>query len=307
MGTPEFAVPALAALIERCPQAEVVGVFTQPDRPAGRGRELTAPPVKELATHHGIPVFQPTKMRTDETRELLLRLAPELVVVAAYGRILPKQLLEVAPRGCVNLHASLLPRHRGASPIQHAIWLGDVETGVSLMQMDEGLDTGAVLATKKLPIAANATSTTLSAELATLAAQLLTEKLDALLAGELTPRPQDSALATYARLLTKDDGRLDFTKPAVELERQVRALDAWPQAFIERGSDRIQVSAAHVVAAHGSPGEVVQANAQGVVVACGQGALALDEVKPPGKRMMPAAAWVNGRGIAVGDRVGRDS
>lgn len=307
MGTPEFAVPALAALIERCPQVEVVGVFTQPDRPAGRGRELTAPPVKELATKHGIPVFQPTKMRTDETRELLRSLAPELVVVAAYGRILPKQLLDIAPRGCVNLHASLLPRHRGASPIQHAIWLGDVETGVSLMQMDEGLDTGAVLAMNRLPITANATSTTLSAELATLAARLLTENLDAVLAGELTRAPQDSTHATYARLLTKDDGRLDFSKPAVELERQVRALDAWPQAFVERGTDRIQVGSAHVVPAHGRPGEVVQANAQGVVVACGQGALALDEVKPPGKRMMPAAAWVAGRQVAVGDHLGRDS
>lgn len=303
MGTPDFAVPALEALLDRPTQYQVVAVVTQPDRPAGRGRRLTPSPVKQLAEARALPVLQPTKMKRPETADLLRQLTPDVAVVAAYGRILPPSLLQVPKHGCVNVHASLLPRHRGASPINHAILAGDAESGVSIMQMDEGMDTGPVFATRATAIQPTVTAAQLSETLSALGAKLLAETLPSILDGSLRPQPQDEALVTMAPQLRKEDGQLDFARPAEELGRRVRGLTSWPGTFCQLGPLRVQVLAAVSTAeSQGAPGEVLAADKQGVLVACGKGSLRLTEVKPAGKKAMHAAAWVAGRGVAVGDR-----
>jgi len=307
MGTPEFAVPSLLALADAEAQAKVVAVVTQPDRRAGRGRKMQAPPVKLAALARNIEVLQPTKLKSAETFSRLQEYDPELIVVAAYGRILPPSLLELPRYGCVNVHASLLPRHRGASPINHAIIAGDAETGVSIMRMDEGLDTGTVYARAALPIPADATCAALGEQLSRLGADLLGKTLPGIVDGSLQPEPQSGAEATYAPLLTKEDGRLDFSLGAEELARRVRGLQPWPGAFSFIEGARLRVAEAHVVdTATGSdssaPGQVLAAGAEGVVICCGTGALCLDTVQPAGKKIMPAAAWVAGRGVQVGAR-----
>ena len=307
MGSPAFAVPSLAAISERPDVCQVVGVVTQPDRPAGRGRKLTPNPVKVAAAARGIPTLQPTKLKAPETLEALAALRPDAVVVAAYGRILPPAILTLPRAGCTNVHASLLPRHRGASPIAHAILAGDPQTGISIMRMEEGLDTGPVYATTAVPIGPDDTCGTLTVSLAQRGAALLLDTMPGILAGTLQPTPQDDALATYAPLLDKDHGRLDFTAPAEELSRRVRAFSPWPGAFSHRGEQRVVVLAASAVPSSGvpaPPGRVTAAGRDGVVVACGQGALCLREVKPAGKHQMSAAAWVAGRGVAPGDSLG---
>ena len=300
MGTPQFAVPSLEALIQTA-DYDIVAVVSQPDRPVGRGQVLTASPVVKTALAHNIPVFQPAKMRMPETEATLRAFKPDIAVVAAYGRILPPNLLAVPPRGCINVHASLLPRHRGAAPIAYSIWKGDLETGIGIMHMEEGLDTGPVYGEARLPIMADDTTATLTPKLAQLGAETLLRLLPRIIAGcGATPQPADGV--THAPPLTKDDGKLDLTASAIALERQVRAMNPWPMASITLGQNRIAIGRAHVVDQHGTgtPGEVLAADKHGVVVACGAQALALDEVQLPGKRMMPSSAWVSGRGIAVG-------
>jgi methionyl-tRNA formyltransferase len=307
MGSPDFAVPSLLALLAD-PHYEVVGVVTQPDKPAGRGQKLTACAVKAAAEARGLKVLTPTKLRPPEVQAELAALAPELIVVAAYGRILPKAILELPAHGCINVHASLLPRHRGASPIAHAILAGDREAGVAIMRMEEGLDTGPVYARRAIAIAADDTTGSLSDKLAALGAELLVATLPTILSGSLQAEPQ-SGDSTYAPLFEKEHGAIDFARPASELERHIRAMQPWPGAFTNKGAVRLQVLQARLVKeAHGEAGRVLAADATGILVGCGsEGALLLTQIKPAGKGAMSAAAWVAGRQVAVGDLFGPHS
>lgn len=302
MGTPAFAVPSLALLTERPDLCHVVATVTQPDKPQGRGRKMAACPVKIAASARGIPCLAPTRLKAPETYDELAAFAPDLIVVAAYGRILPPTLLALPRLGCINVHASLLPKYRGASPIAHAIAAGDTESGVAIMRMEAGLDTGPVYAMAALPIAPTDTCNSLTIKLAESGAQLLVRTLPDIIAGRAEAVPQDDAGATYAPLLTKDDGWLDFRLPAAQLARHVRAFHPWPGTFVVHGGNRLAVLGAHAVdaPAPGVPGVVLEASNRGVVIQCGQGALCLDEVKPAGKNAMPASAYVAGRSIAAG-------
>jgi methionyl-tRNA formyltransferase len=302
MGSPDFAVPSLESLVAARPLVEVTGVVTQPDKPAGRGQKLTPSDVKVAAAALGLPVFTPVKMKVPETLEHLQAFGPDLIVVAAYGRILPPSILALPRLGCVNVHASVLPRHRGASPIAHAILTGDAETGVSIMHMDEGLDTGPVYGVRRCPIEPDDTTGSLSVRLSRIGAELLLELLPAIVAGTLAPVPQPAEGATYAPLLDKKDGWLDLSLPAMSLARRVRAMNPWPLAFLNRAGQRVQVLAAHAASGRGAPGAVLAAGPSGVEVACGDGVLVLDRVKPAGRGTMDAASWVAGRGVAKYDR-----
>ncbi len=291
MGSPEFALPSLHALTARY---DVVGVVTQPDRAAGRGRSLKPPPVKLLAQELGLEVLQPERLRAPEAVEALRRLAPDLIVVAAYGQILRPEVLSLPPFGCLNVHASLLPRWRGASPIQHAILAGDDETGVTIMKMDEGLDTGPILAQRATPIAAEETAGSLAERLAQLGADLLLEILPAYLSGEIQPQPQPAEGVTYAPLLKKEDGRLDLTRPADELSRQVRAFSPWPGAFIEWQGAPLRILRARP-SLEESPGPGIRLKVQGrAALGTGQGILILEEVQPAGRNRMASQAFLAG-------------
>ena len=299
MGTPEFAVPVLEALADA---HRVVGVVTQPDRPAGRGRRLAPSPVKQVALEHGLMLSQPHSLRTPEAVAQLSAWRPEVIVVAAFGQILPQDVLDLPPHGCLNVHGSLLPRWRGAAPVTAAILAGDEVTGVTIMQMDAGLDTGPVLAQREELIAPDDTQATLEERLARLGAELLVETLVAYLAGSLLPRSQPDEGATYAGQLRKEDGWLDWSRPAVELDRRVRAFTPWPGAFTMWRGRRLKVlRAVPLPAWRGgvSPGTVV-ALAGGVVVATGEGALRLEEVQLAGKRPMDIGAFLRGQRDFVG-------
>jgi methionyl-tRNA formyltransferase len=246
-------------------------------------------------------------MKRPETQELLAQYKPDLVVVAAYGRILPKALLDTPRLGCINVHASLLPKYRGASPIAHAIMDGETESGVCIMQMDVGLDTGDVHHCVSMPIGEDDTCGTMTTKLAALGARALIEALPSILDGSSQRTQQDDDASTYAPLLAKEDGALDFQLSATALGRRIRGLNPWPGCYAFKGEQRVQVQKAHVVDAQGTPGEVVRASGKGIVIACGEQALCLDEVKPAGKKAMQAAAWVAGRGVTVGDRFSREA
>ena len=289
-GTPEFALRMLEALLEA--GHEPVAVLTQPDRPAGRGKRLTASPVKRCAQARGIPVLQPQTLRDEAVAAELDALAPDLMVVAAYGLILPQRVLDIPAKGCLNVHASALPRWRGAAPIQAAILAGDAQTGVSLMAMTAGLDCGPVYAIEPLAIGAEETAAELHDRLATAGAELLVANLEAILTGALRAEPQDEALATYAPKIDKQEARIDWSLPATTLARRVRAYDPFPGAFFFAGDVRIKLWRATPAAGrHGAPGEVVRCDRDGVVVACGEGALQLDELQLPGKRRVSAAEF----------------
>lgn len=302
MGTPQFAVASLRACFD---VGEVVAVVTQPDKPKGRGQELAAPPVKLLAQERGVEVLQPPKLRGMNFGEELRRREIDVCVVTAYGKILPKDVLDAPKHGCVNVHASLLPRWRGAAPIQWAIAEGDEKTGVCLMQMDEGLDTGAVISCAELAIGPDDTSQTLHDKLSTLGGDLLRRDLQPYVAGELKATPQPSEGMTHARIIEKDDGRLDFRKPAVELERRHRAFTPWPGTFtrLQEPSGKSQLLKVHRVrtgAGSGTPGQVLAASAEGIEVACGEGSLWLLEVQPEGRRRMSAGEFLQGRKLEAG-------
>jgi methionyl-tRNA formyltransferase len=309
MGTPAFAVPSLQALLQR---HTVAGVVTQPDRPAGRGRQVQEPAVKQAARAAGLPVIQPRRLREPEAMEQLRAWAPDVIVVAAFGQILRPEVLDLPLHGCLNVHASLLPRHRGAAPVAAAILAGDAETGITLMRMDVGLDTGPMLAQARLPIAPDDTTQTLTDRLAPLGGRLLAEKLPLYLAGELPAQPQDEAAATYAPQLKKEDGHLDFARPAPELERRVRAFQPWPGAFAwwleaeapgeARPLKILRAAVVDELLEGVSPGVVV-ATARGPAVATAEGALLLLEVQPPGKRPMPAADFARGARGFLGARL----
>jgi len=295
-GTPEFAVPCLQAC--RVSGAQVVAVYTQPDRPAGRGRKLAPSPVKQAALAAGLAVEQPESLKSPEARARLAGHAPDLLVVVAYGLLLPRKVLAIPPLGCWNVHASLLPRWRGAAPIQRAILAGDAESGVDLMRMEAGLDTGPVLLEKRTPIGPDDTGGTLHDRLSLLGAEVLAEGLRRTLAGQvLAATPQPAEGVTYAHKLDKAEARLDFGRPAIELERTVRAFDPWPVAEGEIGGESVRIWSAQAIDRHhdATPGSVLSASRNGIELACGNGALRVTALQRPGGNRISAADYLNAR------------
>ncbi|MGE4405722.1 methionyl-tRNA formyltransferase [Pseudomonas sp.] len=292
-GTPEFAARHLQALLDA--GQSVIAVYTQPDRPAGRGQKLMPSPVKQLALQHGIAVYQPQTLRDPAAQAELAGLQAELMVVVAYGLILPQAVLDLPRLGCINSHASLLPRWRGAAPIQRAIEAGDGESGVTVMQMEAGLDTGPMLLKVSTPIAASDTGGTLHDRLAELGAQAVVQAVDALAAGTLTPEVQDDALASYAHKLNKDEARIDWARPAIELERLIRAFHPWPICHSTLASETLKIHGARLGAGQGEPGLILAAGKEGLSVACGEGALLLTRLQLPGGKPLAFADLYNSR------------
>jgi methionyl-tRNA formyltransferase len=303
LGSGSFAIPSFEALVDA--GHDVAALVTQPDREKGRGRELAPPPLKPVAVARGMRVLQPRRVREPEAQEALRALRPELQVVVAYGQILPKSVIEIPPLGTVNVHASLLPRLRGAAPIQWSIARGDSETGVTTMLIDEGLDTGPMLLARRLPIEPEETAGDLEPRLARLGAEVLLETVDGLAAGTLRPTPQDHSQATLAPLLKKEDGLLDWTLPATDLANRVRGFHPWPGAFTTVAGRVLKVLRAAVVEGGGEPGAVVGVEGRGLVVAAGAGTrLALLEVQPESRRPMTGAAFAAGARLQPGTRLG---
>jgi methionyl-tRNA formyltransferase len=304
-GTPAFALPALEALAAS--PWQLVGVLTQPDRPAGRGRELSASPVKQRALALGLPVAQPARLRSTEEQLLLRDFAPELLVVVAYGLILPPAVLAIPRLGCLNIHGSLLPRWRGAAPVQRAVLAGDAETGVAIMQMEAGLDTGPVYAQRAVPIGAEATSGELSEQLAQLGAQLLVEVVASLLAGSARAVPQPAEGVTYAHKLEKREGQVDWMQPAGAIARQVRGCNPWPVAETQFNGAQLRLWRAQEASGTAppgiAPGTVLGLLGDALLVACGSGVLAIAELQPAGKRRMAATEFARARPLA-GVRLG---
>ncbi|BCR22496.1 methionyl-tRNA formyltransferase [Aquipseudomonas alcaligenes] len=292
-GTPEFAAQHLQALLDAGRQ--IVAVYTQPDRPAGRGQKLMPSPVKQLALQHGIAVYQPQTLRDPAAQAELAALAPDLMVVVAYGLILPQVVLDTPRLGCINSHASLLPRWRGAAPIQRAIEAGDASSGVTVMQMEAGLDTGPMLLKVTTTITAEDTGGSLHDRLAQLGSAAVVEAVTKLAAGELRGEVQDDSLATYAHKLNKDEARLDWSRPAVELERLVRAFNPWPICHSTLNGEALKVHAAQLGEGQGAPGSVLAADRSGLTVACGEGALRLTRLQLPGGKPLSFADLYNSR------------
>lgn len=305
-GTPAFALPALRALTEEGHQ--VVGVVTQPDRPAGRGRSVAMSPVKQTALEEGIPVLQPERARGEEFMEALRRLGADISVVVAYGQILRPEVLELPPGGSLNIHASLLPELRGAAPIQWAIIRGFEQTGVTIMRMEAGLDSGPALFRVEEPIRADESASELAARLSEIGAEALIETLALMEGGGIAEVPQDHERATYAPKLDREQARLDWSLPAVEVCRWIRGLDDVPGAWSPlEGLGPVKLFRPRAVGGAGEPGEVLEASEEGVVVAAGAGAVLVGEVQPPGKRRMTAGDWVRGRGVSREARFGGDA
>jgi methionyl-tRNA formyltransferase len=307
MGTPALAVPTLQAVADH---HDVVGVVTQPDRHSGRGRKVHASPVKQWAVDARVPVQQPQRLRDQAALDRLAETPFDVAVVVAFGQLLPAAALALPPLGCINLHASLLPRHRGASPIQAAILAGDQETGVTTMLMDEGLDTGPALLQRRIRIAADETAGTLGARLGALGAELMVETLAALAVGALEPEAQDAARATMTRLIRKSDGAIDWTQPADQVDRQVRAMQPWPVAHTQVGGQSLRIWSVEIVetvatVAGGAPGVVVARDGEELVVACGGGdAVRILELQRPGGRRMAAADLMRGHPLPAGTEFG---
>ena len=301
MGTPDFAVPSLQALIDA--GHDVCAVYTQPDKPQGRKQILTAPPVKTLALEHDIPVFQPNTLKNEDEQARLRELAPEVIIVVAYGKLLPKAVLDIPPHGCINVHGSLLPRWRGAAPIQWAVIAGDEMAGVTTMQMAEGLDTGDMLLTYETKVGEKETAGELFDRLAQSGAELLTQTLVKL--DEITPRPQDDAQSCYAHMLDKQMAVIDWSKSAHEIDCLIRGLNPWPIALTTLSGERLKVFAAEKAAGNGEPGTVLEADPKkGLTVACGEGALRLTEIQLVGGKRMKATDFLRGHAIEVGTKLG---
>ena len=301
MGTPDFAVPSLQALIDA--GHDVCAVYTQPDKPQGRKQILTAPPVKTLALEHDIPVFQPNTLKNEDEQARLRELAPEVIIVVAYGKLLPKAVLDIPPHGCINVHGSLLPRWRGAAPIQWAVIAGDEMAGVTTMQMAEGLDTGDMLLTYETKVGEKETAGELFDRLAQSGAELLTQTLVKL--DEIEPRPQDDAQSCYAHMLDKQMAVIDWSKSAHEIDCLIRGLNPWPIALTTLSGERLKVFAAEKAAGNGEPGTVLEADPKkGLSVACGEGALGLTEIQLVGGKRMKATDFLRGHAIEVGTKLG---
>ena len=310
-GTPEFAVPSLRMLAGG--PHRIAAVYTRADRPAGRGRRMAASPVKAAALELGLPVEQPESLRDPAARDRLAAHRPEIVVTAAYGLILPPEVLAIPPSGCINVHASLLPRWRGAAPVQHALLAGDPETGATIMRMDDGIDTGEILLARACPIRPDDTAGSLTDRLARIGAQALGEAMAGLAAGRITPRPQDESAATLAPRIRKADALLDWSGDARDLERRVRAFDPWPAAFTFAGEEPLRILRAEAVAEPDPdpdhpdpppPGTVVRAGTTGIEVQAGTGRLRVLRLQRPGKRPMDAREFLNGRRLDPGNRLG---
>ncbi|MEM5514761.1 methionyl-tRNA formyltransferase [Pseudoalteromonas sp. AS84] len=292
-GTPDFAARHLQALIQS--EHQIVGVYSQPDRPAGRGKKLKASEVKELALEHNLPVFQPQSLKNDEALAELTSLNADIMIVVAYGLILPKAILEAPRLGCLNVHGSILPRWRGAAPIQRAIWAGDEQTGVTIMQMDEGLDTGDMLHISRCPISTTETSASLYTKLAELGPNALIETINKLANGEITSEPQNDELANYAKKLSKEEANIDWSMSALQIERNIRSFNPWPVCFTQMGGQTVKIYQAQVVQQLGDPGQILSSDKNGVVVACGEHALCITQLQPQGKKPMAINDFLNGR------------
>jgi len=292
-GTPDFAARHLQALLDA--GHEVVAVYTQPDRPAGRGQQLQASPVKQLAVANDITVYQPKSLKKAKAQSELAALSADLMIVVAYGLILPPVVLAMPRLGCINVHGSLLPRWRGAAPIQRSIWAGDADTGVTIMQMDAGLDTGAMLSKISMPITAADTSASVYDKLAILGPQALIAALKDLPNLQQNAQPQDDNAANYAEKLSKEEALLDFNKSAVALEREIRAFNPWPVSYLQLGAQQVKVWQSRVEAGQGVPGTVVKVDKTGIAVATTDGLLVIEQLQPPGKKAMAVADFLNGR------------
>ncbi|XQF91184.1 methionyl-tRNA formyltransferase [Pseudoalteromonas espejiana] len=292
-GTPDFAARHLQALINS--EHQIVGVYSQPDRPAGRGKKLKASEVKALALEHDLPVFQPQSLKNEDALTELKSLNADIMIVVAYGLILPKAILDAPRLGCLNVHGSILPRWRGAAPIQRAIWAGDEQTGVTIMQMDEGLDTGDMLHISRCPINADETSASLYTKLAELGPDALIETVNKLANGELTAKPQNDELANYAKKLSKDEANIDWNMDAAQIERNIRAFNPWPVCFTQMGEHTVKIYQANVIEQAGNAGEVLSSDKNGIVVACGTHALRITQLQPQGKKPMAINDFLNGR------------
>ncbi len=304
LGTPEFAVPSLRALRD---EVELLAVVTQPDRPQGRGRKVAPPPVALAARELGVPVLQPAKLRDPAVVASLQALHPDVIITVAYGKIIPPQILTLPPLGCVNVHPSLLPKYRGASPIQTALANGERETGVTIMYQSEALDAGDIILQRRVPIAPDDTAQSLEAKLAAVGAQALVEALHLIAAGKAPRHPQDEAQTTYAGKLTKDHGRIDWTQPAARLVNFIRAMDPWPSAYTWHQGRRLKICKGRAVegVVGVQPGTVAEIRrGEGFVVATGQGGLLVTEVQPEGRRRMTADEYIRGTHLLVGEMLG---
>ncbi len=301
MGTPEFAVPPLKSIKEA--GHEVVAVFTQPDKAKGRSKALVPTPVKQCALEYDIPVYQPERLRNEENVEIIRELAPDVIVVAAYGQILSEDILNIPAYGCVNIHASLLPKYRGAAPIERSIANGDSVTGVTTMKMAKGLDTGDMLLKAEVEITPTDTAATLEPKLSATGADLIIKTLDQL--DTITPIPQNDADSTYAAKLTKEEGNIDFTKTATEIERLIRAFQPWPCAYTHLNGKTLKLFAARVtpLTTPATPGTITEVTKKTFTIACGQDALTVTNLQPEGKKPMDTAAFLNGTHLKAGDSV----
>ncbi len=305
MGTPEFAVPSLQALLKADPEAvgRVVGVVTQPDRPKGRGGLLTPPPVKVLAEQAGLPVVQPLKMKDPAFLDTLRSWAPDLIAVTAFGRILPPVVLDLPPKGCLNVHGSLLPKYRGAAPIQWAIINGETETGITTMLMDPGMDTGPMLLKERVPVLPTDTAGDLAARLAPIGGRLLVETIVGLQTGTISPIPQDDSQATLAPMLKKEDGALDWRSEAAALANRIRGLTPWPGAYTYYGEERWQIWRAqpdYPGCASAEPGTILEVSKEMIRIACGKGSLVLQELQPASGKRLTIGQYLAGHAVRVG-------
>ena len=300
MGTPDFAVPCLERLIAA--GHEAAGVFTQPDKPVGRKQVLTPPAVKVCALDHGLNVFQPASLRDGTALEIIRGLDPDVIVVAAYGKIVPKDILDYPLYGCVNVHGSLLPAYRGAAPIQWSVINGDAETGITIMQMNEGLDTGDILYQKAIPISPDDTAESMFDRLSALGADMIVEALDRIAEGSLHPIPQDESRATYAPMLSRELSVIDWNKPALQVHNLIRGLYSWPIAVTTLNGKKLKIYRAHPCAMEGEAGTVVATDP--LTVACGEGSIVIDELQLEGKKRMDAKSFLVGHPMNVGDHLG---
>jgi methionyl-tRNA formyltransferase len=302
MGTPDFACPTLQRLIDR--GEEIIAVVTQPDRPKGRGQKLVPPPVKVLAEKHGIPVLQPHRVRAPEAIAQIRELSPDLIVVVAFGQILPQGLLDIPRHGCINIHASLLPRYRGAAPINWCLVNGEAETGITTMQMDAGLDTGDMLVKRSIPISPDEDAQSLHDRLSLLGAETIDETIDRLLAGTLTREKQDDSLSCYAPMLKKEDGLVDWALDAGRIKNLVRGLTPWPGAYTFLDGKTLKLFSVSVSSEPGEPGMVLKTGKDGILVSCGSGSLLVGELQLEGRTRLSAGDFLSGCRLTPGTQLG---
>lgn len=302
MGTPDFACPTLTRLIER--GEDVIAVVTQPDRPKGRGQKLVPPPVKVIAEEHGIPVLQPLKVRAPEVVAHIRELNPDLIVVVAFGQILPQSLLDIPRHGCINIHASLLPRYRGAAPLNWCLINGETETGITTMMMDAGLDTGDMLVKRSIPIGPDEDAQSLHDRLSLLGADTIDETLDRLMAGTLTREKQHDSLTCYAPMLKKEDGLIDWTREPQQIKNLVRGFTPWPGAYTSLDNKTLKLYKVSVAEEGGTPGEVIAAGRDGILVACDSGSIRIEELQLEGRKRLSAAEFLAGYRLEPGSRLG---